>query len=138
MQARRRALEAVLYPREYLDTCDRENLAKRMDAQLGRPVRLDTIGAHMSAVLRHRARPRLAQISAPTLVIKPERDILIPPASSERLARRIPNARILRLPDAGHGATFQVADQVNAAIADHIAEFAPAAPAESEPRVAFG
>jgi pimeloyl-ACP methyl ester carboxylesterase len=46
---------------------------------------------------------------------------LIRPTQTDRLAARIPNARVLRFDDAGHGVTFQKAAELNAALRDHFA-----------------
>src|SRR5829696_4246369 len=48
------------------------------------------------------AHQRLAQIAAPTLVIHGETDRLVPPDNSRILARGIPNARLVMLPNASH------------------------------------
>jgi pimeloyl-ACP methyl ester carboxylesterase len=55
----------------------------------------------------------------PTLLVRPGKDILIRPTQTDRLAERIPNARVLRFDDAGHGVTFQKATELNAALRDH-------------------
>jgi pimeloyl-ACP methyl ester carboxylesterase len=47
-------------------------------------------------------RPRLGQITAPTLVVHGTDDPLFPPAHGEALAREIPGARLLILPGVGH------------------------------------
>lgn len=48
------------------------------------------------------ARPHLSQIAVPTLVIGGERDAATPLVASDALARGIPGARLLPLPDAPH------------------------------------
>jgi magnesium chelatase accessory protein len=45
---------------------------------------------------------RLPFIHAPTLLIVGERDRAVPPAVSERAAARMPDARLVRLPELGH------------------------------------
>jgi len=45
---------------------------------------------------------RLAEITAPTLVLWGERDAWLSPATGERLSRTIPGARLETLPSAGH------------------------------------
>jgi pimeloyl-ACP methyl ester carboxylesterase len=45
---------------------------------------------------------KLADIEAPTLVVRPERDHLVPEAWTERLADRIPDSDLVVLPKAGH------------------------------------
>ena len=50
-----------------------------------------------------RSRPPLATIAAPTLVIHGTADPMFPPQHGEALAEEIPDARLLLIPDAGHG-----------------------------------
>ena len=48
------------------------------------------------------ASSRLAQITAPTLVIHGESDRLVPPANARLIAERIPHAKLVLIPHAGH------------------------------------
>lgn len=59
----------------------------------------------------------LAQIRAPTLVIVGEEDVATAPAKAEQIAAAIPNARLVRIPGAGHTSTVEQPALVNAAIA---------------------
>lgn len=113
------ALEQLLYPAEWLATANRESLRARMEAQVGKRAARSTLMAQLYAVLNHDTGARLGSLSLPTLVIKPARDILVPPSHSDRLRRRIPHARLLELADAGHGAVFQSKDEINLALAEH-------------------
>jgi 3-oxoadipate enol-lactonase len=74
----------------------------------------------LAAILRHDTRKRLPQLAGlPTLVIKPERDVLVRPSHSESMVDRIPGARILRVPDGGHGVTLQHWELVNQSLLEH-------------------
>ncbi|MCC6646230.1 MAG: alpha/beta hydrolase [Polyangiaceae bacterium] len=121
-EGRVRALARLLYTPEFL----RSPAGARVDARLaqmaGRRAPRETVLGHLGAVARHRAGERLGDVRAPTLVVRPGRDILIRPRNSDDLAARIPGARLLRLDDAGHGVTFEKADALNAALAAHIAD----------------
>lgn len=44
----------------------------------------------------------LPRVKSPVLLVHGERDTLIPPSHSDRLAARVPQARVLKVPDAGH------------------------------------
>ncbi|CAA9243685.1 MAG: hypothetical protein AVDCRST_MAG50-1792 [uncultured Acidimicrobiales bacterium] len=57
----------------------------------------------------------LDEIRQPTLVVAGEHDPVAPPASGEFLAGRIPGARLVVVPDAGH--SFLLADDVDGAAA---------------------
>jgi pimeloyl-ACP methyl ester carboxylesterase len=56
----------------------------------------------LQGVIGWEAYSRIAQITAPTLVIHGESDRLIPPANALLIARRIPGARLVLIPRAGH------------------------------------
>jgi pimeloyl-ACP methyl ester carboxylesterase len=50
---------------------------------------------------------RLRRITAPTLVVAPDDDRLIPVAHAKRYAERIPDARYAEVPDCGHAMYFE-------------------------------
>jgi pimeloyl-ACP methyl ester carboxylesterase len=54
----------------------------------------------------------------PTLVITAGDDLLAP--DGESLAREIPGARHLGIPNAGHAVAIEAAEAVNAALLDHL------------------
>ncbi|MHB1067192.1 MAG: alpha/beta fold hydrolase [Candidatus Nanopelagicales bacterium] len=54
----------------------------------------------------------LAGLGLPVLVITGDRDVVTPPANSRFLARRIPGARLVLVPGAGHSFLFQDPDAV--------------------------
>jgi 3-oxoadipate enol-lactonase len=56
----------------------------------------------MAAVALHDTSSRLRDLQVPTLVITGDRDRLVPPANSRRLAALIPGARLVELAGAGH------------------------------------
>ncbi|MEZ4364817.1 MAG: alpha/beta hydrolase [Kofleriaceae bacterium] len=116
-----RALSQLLYTPEFLAATDPAVLARRMQAQVGKRAAPRTLRGQLFAVMRHDTRDRLGQIAMPTLVIRPGRDLLVRPSHSDHLARAIPGARLLEIPDAGHGVTFEAADRVCAAIRAHVA-----------------
>lgn len=116
------ALERLLYPEAWLRTADREALRARMQAQIGRRAQRGTLLGQLHAVMRHDTGDRLRSLRLPTLIIKPCLDVLIPPERSERLRRRIAHAKLLEIPDAGHGAVFQSKDVINAALIEHFAD----------------
>ena len=59
----------------------------------------------------HDTRSQLSDITAETLAIVGERDIVIPVAKSEELVEGIPNAELSVIPDAAHGFTYSHADE---------------------------
>jgi len=60
----------------------------------------------------------LAKLSVPTLVIAAADDLLTP--DGEALARRIPGARCVVVPDAGHAVGLEAPEVVNAALEEHL------------------
>jgi len=121
-EKRLHALRELLYPAEFLASVDQEMMNKRMGEQLGRPAKPSTVLAQLHAILRHSTGERLTGFRRPTLIIKPAKDILVPPRNSDRLRRRLAHARLLELDDAGHGAVFQKASEINDAIREHVAD----------------
>jgi pimeloyl-ACP methyl ester carboxylesterase len=61
----------------------------------------------------------LSEIHAPTLVLAAGGDLLTP--GSEAMARAMPNARSVVVPEAGHALAIEAPDAVNPAIAAHLA-----------------
>ena len=116
------ALEKLLYPDAWLRNADREALRERMSQQIGRRASRATLLGQLHAVLRHDTGERLRSLRLPTLIIKPCQDVLVPAKRSDRLRRRIAHAKLLELPDAGHGAVFQSKDEINAALIEHFAD----------------
>ncbi len=73
----------------------------------------------MLAVALHEAERRLPLIRVPTLVLTGDRDRLVPPENSRRLARLIPGARLVELPGAGHAFPFERADDTVRLLTEH-------------------
>lgn len=85
------------------------------------------------AILGHDTRPRLPELRGlPTLIVRPGRDVLVPPRGSDALANGIPGASVLDLRSAGHGVAAEEAARVNAALRAHF-EQADSARAERTP-----
>ena len=72
------------------------------------------------------ARPGLAHISFPTLVVVGEQDEATPPERARELAATIPNARLVTIPDVGHLSNLE--DPV--AFTNAVREFLTALPSE--------
>ena len=72
------------------------------------------------ADIAHDAAARLGDVTAPTLVIVGEDDICTPPRYARELCALLPNAELVTIPGAGHGALVEKAADVNVAIADFL------------------
>ncbi len=73
---------------------------------------------------REDSRALLGAIRVPTLVLVGEEDLLTPPSEAETLAAGIPNARLERIPNAGHLANLENPQAVNAALRSFLAALA--------------
>jgi 3-oxoadipate enol-lactonase len=56
----------------------------------------------LQGILAWEAYSRLAQITAPTLVVHGEMDLLVPCANARLIAERIPGAKLILIPNASH------------------------------------
>jgi 3-oxoadipate enol-lactonase len=62
----------------------------------------------------------LPQIKVPTLIVVGEEDPITPPADSERMAKAIPNAKLVKIANAAHLSNVQQHDAFNAAVAQFL------------------
>lgn len=121
--SRLQALRTLLYPPEYLSQVEPRTIDERLAAQFGpAPVSRSVVLGQLTAVGTFDARCRLRQLETPTLIIKPERDVLVRPRNSDYLASRIRTAHLVSVPGAGHGVIFQEAALVNERIRRHVSD----------------
>jgi pimeloyl-ACP methyl ester carboxylesterase len=90
---------------------------ERIEEDIAARAKIPTKGTgyfgQLQAAMRHDAWDELPAIAVPTLVVHGDADLLIPTANGERLAERIPGARLVLIPGAGHmlqadgGVTFR-------------------------------
>jgi pimeloyl-ACP methyl ester carboxylesterase len=96
-----------------------------IDAGPWRSVR--TLGHALSYSLEK----RLTEIDAPTLVVRPERDHLVPADWSERVARLIPDAELVVVPKMAHTIRAKDAVRLTALLTPFLADGVQ--PADEEP-----
>lgn len=65
---------------------------------------------------------RLHEITVPVLVLAGEQDRVVPVENSRRLAAKLPNARLITFPDAGHLFFIERAEEANRAIINFLTE----------------
>lgn len=107
----------IIYPDDYLATMPEELAWELMEAKKSRVKPLNAI-RQVFAAAGFRSYHRLPGLKAPTLVLTGTRDVLVPVGNSRILAGRLPDARLIEIPGAGHGMITQchreVASVVNA------------------------
>jgi pimeloyl-ACP methyl ester carboxylesterase len=79
------------------------------------------------ACIRHDALERLSQITAPTMCVNGEGDILTPPLLSREIVSRIRDSRLVLLPNAGHLVAAELAPRFNRLVIRFLAEVERAA-----------
>ncbi|HEU0302085.1 MAG TPA: alpha/beta fold hydrolase [Longimicrobium sp.] len=80
--------------------------------------------------------PELTRIHTPTLVVVGTEDVATPREKAERIATRIPGARLVVIPCAGHTSSVEEPEAVSQALLDFIPSHGPsAAVAPAEPSV---
>lgn len=84
----------------------------------------DAYIAAAEACFTVRIADRLAQVTAPTLVLWGDRDAKAPRALSERIAAGIAGAELVQVADAGHLANIENAEQFTRLVSSFIAEHA--------------
>jgi pimeloyl-ACP methyl ester carboxylesterase len=72
--------------------------------------------------LEDRIEDKLGEIEAPTLVVRPERDHLVPDAWTKRVAKLIPDSELVVLPKAGHSIGPKAAARLTALLVPFLAE----------------
>jgi pimeloyl-ACP methyl ester carboxylesterase len=65
---------------------------------------------------------KLSEIEAPTLVVRPERDHLVPEAWTKRIAKRVPDSELVVLTDAGHSIGPKTAARLTALLVPFLVE----------------
>ncbi len=110
-------LGGILHPAHQNDKALRE-----INVRMGLTVGVDGLARQTEAVIaRIDSRPYLAAISVPTLILVGDRDLLAPPDRSEEMAAAIPGARLVVVPECGHGSTLEQPEAVNRALIEWIA-----------------
>ncbi len=79
---------------------------------------VDAFCRSAQALIEHDTADRISAIDSPTLVTVGELDLALPIRFSEELARRIPNARLVVIPAAGHQPFQEVPDDYNRLLTD--------------------
>jgi poly(3-hydroxyalkanoate) depolymerase len=92
-------------------------LRNQIDARRARPPSLWGYVGQLATGIGWTSLPWLHRIRTPTLVLSGARDPIVPPINARILARRIPNAQLEIVPEAGHLLLMDRADAVSERIA---------------------
>jgi len=116
------AIARLLFPKAFRDAVGQAWLERMLAEDFTPPASRAGRRGQLAAVLHHDTRSRLGRLAElPTLIVKPERDLLIRPRCSELLHQAVKGSTILRFPDAGHGLIRQKAPELGAALRAHFA-----------------
>lgn len=94
----------ALHTPEYIEA-NRAYLLESIERALEHPTPLYARNRQMQAIMAWKSHERLGQITAPTLIITGDRDVLIPPQNSTILHERIAGSRLHIIPGAAHSFT---------------------------------
>jgi pimeloyl-ACP methyl ester carboxylesterase len=121
-EKRFRALSNLLFPRDFRESMPEEKLHQLLAQDFEpRPPKEGRKG-QLAAVLGHDTRRRLASLAGlPTLIVKPEHDLLISPRNSDLLHELIPGSSLMKFADAGHGLIRQKGPELGEALRTHFA-----------------
>lgn len=87
----------------------------------------DAYNAQLQGILAWEAYSRLSSISLPTLVVHGENDRLVPAGNCKLIAEKIPGAKLVLLPHAGHIFSTDQTDAAHRAILEFLRKAASAA-----------
>ncbi len=71
--------------------------------------------------MRFDSRDWVGRLEVPITVVIPSHDFLVPSAAQRDLAARVPDARVVELPDSGHEAVLTRSDEIVDLLDDLIA-----------------
>ncbi|GAB88791.1 alpha/beta fold hydrolase [Gordonia rhizosphera] len=115
----------IAYSPELLETPDFAGMMAALEPLFpSSPTAMATVAEQWDADLAHDAIDRLEQITAPTLVIAGENDLLTPAAQGRMVAERIPTARLEVFTGSGssHAMLMELPDKFTALVAEHLAK----------------
>lgn len=116
------AVARLIYTPRYVEECGEEALCTELAGRFGSGLPFRTMWAQVAAVCRYRGARKLRSLQGlPAMVIQAEHDRLVRPAHSQRIHRRIPGSRLVRVP-AGHAVQAHAPSEVNAALRGFVAE----------------
>ena len=92
----------AINPYIYHTTTPESRLEEDLEIRLQWTPTLDGYMAQLQGIIMWEAYSRIAQISAPTLVLHGETDKLVPPENGKLIAQRISGSKLVMIPHASH------------------------------------
>ena len=90
---------------------------RQLYRRMGMTIGPESFSRHQEALIaRIDSRPSLSRIDAPTLVLVGDIDQLTPPDRAKEIAAAIPGARLVEIPECGHGSTLDQPEAVTHAL----------------------
>ena len=124
---RRNGMLKMIMPADYLSHHDPVALARDLGDLFGRDLadQPAIIREQLRAMSRYNSISRLGELTGiPTLVASARHDPIAPPILGKAIATRIHGARYVEFERASHALPIQLADEVNAVLADHLSTVA--------------
>ena len=111
----------IMFSQGFLADSDRSDLRKRWRRYLVDNHRIGITRATTGAITREGVYKFLDKISVPTLILVGEEDIATPAEKSKRMHKRIPNSRLVTIPNAGHMSPVEKPKAVTIALKEFLA-----------------
>jgi pimeloyl-ACP methyl ester carboxylesterase len=92
----------VVHPPDFVAAHPEVKQMALMGASMMPPTPPEVIERTLEGITQFDTYERLPQVKCPVMVVHGERDILIKPANADLLKRRLPQAEVLMIPNAGH------------------------------------
>lgn len=117
-EGRTATLVETMIPRLFARTTllNRPGLVSSMREVMERTPASGVIGALLGMASRPDRRERLGEITAPTLVVVGQEDVVSPPEEARTIAEALPNGRLEVIPRAGHLAPYEDPEAFNAVV----------------------
>ncbi len=110
-------VERIMFGRRFLEDPARQALRKEWRSRILGNDRIGITRAVLGVIHRTGVSDEIGRIGIPTLVIVGDQDVATTPAKAERIRARIPGARLVVIPGAGHSSVIEEPEAVNREVA---------------------
>lgn len=116
-------LRRLLFSRRYIESSQGEHgFSEGSMEAFAVPADRWTLKNQLQGILTFDLRDKLHALKdIPTVVLRPEGDLLVDPKNSDLIHQLIPGSRLISFPLAGHGLTQECAPAVNQVLLEHFA-----------------